>query len=206
MQKVPDCTKTRKERAESGTYENKKTPTKRSHRSMFEQFMAIKDTIFLSSVLYILIKVAVTFQKSRFYYFEPAGKATPYKAFWKIFDVHWKSTKCHQYLQFWAKKLIYHCSIYVNEIDHVCALPGLRQISVTTSAVIFTCEKSVQGKCKLIQFSFICNRTVWFLYLPILQWSSSLFTDVKLIHLWRTIKKNAISTPSYGNRNVKSID
>lgn len=47
-----------------------KTPEKSSHRSMFEQFMAIKDTIFLSSVLYILIKAAVTFQKSRFYCFE----------------------------------------------------------------------------------------------------------------------------------------
>lgn len=68
---------------------------KSSHRSLFEQFIAIKDIMLLSQVPYILIKIVVTSQKSRFYYFEPGGKATPYKAFWKILDVNWKSTKCH---------------------------------------------------------------------------------------------------------------
>lgn len=37
--------------------------------------------------------------------------------------------KMHKEQKKKAKKLIYLCSIYVNAIKSVCALPGLRQIS-----------------------------------------------------------------------------
>lgn len=88
-----------------------------------------------------------------------------------------------------------HLSLqYICKCNQKCMRSARTQtnIRVTSSAVIFICEKSVQGRRKLIQFRFVCNRTVWVLYPPILQQSSSLFTDVKLIHLQRTTKKIAV--------------
>lgn len=57
-------------------------------------------------------------------------------------------------------KLIYSCSFYVNAIKSMCALSGIRQASATVSAVVFISKKSVQGKWKIIQFSFTCSSTV----------------------------------------------
>lgn len=82
-------------------------------------------------------------------------------------------------------------------------------------AVIFICDKSVQGRVKLIQFRFICNRTVWILYLPMLQWSSSSSHTCKANIFMKNQHKDSnmlintsvigVKTPSHGNRNVKSI-
>lgn len=158
--------------------------------------------------------------KLRIYYFEPVGKATPHKAFWKTLDVNWRSTKFCQYLQLdKLKNYQYALSVEITLVNmqtqqkakkpHLsvwcickrnqkctCSARTRTNLQVTASSYriiqVTRCEKSVQGRHKFIQFRFTCHRTAQILHLPILHWSYCPFTDVKRMYLRRTTRKSAV--------------